>query len=65
MNKVLFGLMNKKIVLVDIETTPKAKKQALKEGCTTVLVAFLTDELREKWINEIEVSISDFNGVEF
>ncbi|WP_373739909.1 hypothetical protein [Jeotgalibaca porci] len=64
MSKVLFGLMDKKIVLVDTETTPKAKKQALKEGCTTILVAFLTDELREKWINEVEVSMADFEGVE-
>ena len=29
-NKRLIGLMNKKIVLVDMETTIKAKKQALK-----------------------------------
>ena len=63
-NKRLIGLMNKKIVLVDMETTIKAKKQALKEGCDNVIVAEFTELLRKKWIDEIDVSISDFTGVE-
>ena len=62
--KCLMGLINKKIVIVDMETTIKAKKQAMKEGCDTVIVAEFTELLRRKWIDEIEVSMSDFTGVE-
>lgn len=62
--KCLMGLMNKKIVLVDMETTTKAKKQAMHDGCDTVIVAEFTELLRKKWIDEIEVSMNDFTGVE-
>lgn len=65
MIKVLFGLYGNIIGLVDVETDKKARKAAIKEGCTTVLVAEFTDELRHKWDNEIPVEISDFKGVEF
>ena len=63
--KVLFGLRDSKIIAVDVETSVKAKKLMFKEGCTSVVVAELTESIREKWIEEIEVSISDFNGIEF
>lgn len=63
--KVLFGLRDSKIIAVDMETTVKAKKLMFKEGCTSVIVAELTESIREKWVDEIEVSIDDFNGVEF
>ena len=63
--KVLFGLRDSKIIAVDVETSVKAKKLMFKEGCTSVVVAELTESIREKWIKEIEVSISDFNGIEF
>lgn len=62
--KCLIGLLNKKIILVDIDTTVKAKKQAFREGCDNVIVSELTDLLRKKWIDEIDVSIDDFSGVE-
>lgn len=65
MNKVLFGLYGDIIGLVDVETTKKARKAAIREGCTTILVATLTDELRHKWENQIPVEISDFKDVEF
>lgn len=63
--KVLFGLRDSKIIAVDVDTSVKAKKLMFREGCTSVIVAELTESIREKWIEEIEVSISDFNGVEF
>ena len=62
--KVLFGLFGSKIAVVDVDTSAKAKKQCLMGGCTTLIVAELTEELRKKWIDEVEVSMSDFNGVE-
>ena len=62
--KCLIGLMNKKIVLVDMETTVKAKKQAFREGCDNVIIAEFTELLRKKLIDEIEVSMSDFTGIE-
>lgn len=63
--KVLFGLRDSKIIAVDVDTSVKAKKLMFREGCTSVIVAELTESIRGKWIEEIEVSISDFNGVEF
>ena len=63
--KVLFGLRDSKIIAVDVDTSVKAKKLMFREGCTSVIVAELTESIREKWIEEIEVSISDFNGIEF
>lgn len=62
--KVLFGLIGSKIVIVDVDTSLKAKKQCFKEKCTSVIVAELTEDLRKKWINEVDVSMSDFTGVE-
>ena len=62
--KVLFGLRDSKIIAVDVDTSVKAKRLMFREGCTSVIVAELTESMREKWIEEIEVSISDFNGVE-
>lgn len=60
----LIGLMNKKIILVDMETTVKAKKQAFREGCDDVIIAEFTELLRKKWEGEIDVSVSDFTGIE-
>lgn len=62
--KVLFGLIGNKIAVVDVDTSLKAKKQCFKEKCTSVIVAELTEDLRSKWINEVDVSMSDFTGVE-
>lgn len=62
--KVLFGLIGSKIAIVDVDTSLKAKKQCFKEKCTSVIVAELTEELREKWIDGADVSMNDFTGVE-
>lgn len=65
MSKILFGIRDKKIVYVSIHTTLDEKKRCFREtGCSTVIVADRTDEIYEAWIENKDVDISMFHGVE-
>lgn len=64
MIKILYGLKDNKIIVVDADTSNKAKKQCFKEGCTSVIVADKTDEAMKAFVDEMPVSIDIFKDVE-
>lgn len=63
MTKLLYGLIGDKIVIIDQDTSLKAKKECFKEKCTSVIVADQCDELREAFVNESSVTMDMFKGV--
>lgn len=58
MAKVLLGFMGNKLVVVDQETTERAKKDCLKEGCDQTIIAEWSDKLYKCWTEQTDV---DFN----
>ena len=64
MTKVLYGLRDRKIAVVDVNTTIRAQQQCFKEKCTSVIVANKTDELMDAFVNGADVTIHMFKGVE-
>lgn len=64
MSKLLYGLIGNKIVILDQDTSLKAKKQCFKEKCTSVVVADNSDELKDAFINGDSVTMDMFKGVE-
>lgn len=63
MNKLLYGLVGDKIVIVDQNTSIKAKKQCFKEKCTSVIVADQSEELRVAFVEGHSVTMDMFTGV--
>lgn len=63
MNKILYGLTGNKITVMDVDTSVRAKKQCLKEGCTSVVVADYSLKLSNCFLNEHDVDMSMFEGV--
>lgn len=58
--KLLIGIINNKIALMDQDTSKKAKRAAISEGCESIFVCEYTKEISEAWINETEINLGMF-----
>jgi hypothetical protein len=63
-SKVLFGLYDGKIAVLDADTSEEAIKETLKEGCTDVIIAEYNAQMSDCWLNQKPVKIEDFVGVD-
>lgn len=63
-NKILYGIKNGKLIILDVETTEKAKKQCFREGCTTVVVADRSQEAIDCMVSGNNVTMDMFTGIE-
>ena len=62
--KILYGLKNGKLIILDVDTSDKSKKQCFLEGCTSVIVADRSQEVIDCMISGDNVTMDIFSGEE-
>lgn len=62
-NKILYGLKNSKLIILDIDTSEKSKKQCFRHGCTSVIVADRSQKAIDCIVSGDDVTMDMFEGV--
>lgn len=64
MNKILYGIKDSKLIILDIDTSKKAKKDCFKEGCTSVIVADRSQEAIDCIVSGEDINMNMFTGIQ-
>lgn len=62
-NKILYGLKNSKLIILDIDVSEEAKKHCFREGCTSVVVADRSQRAIDCIVSGNDVTMDMFEGV--
>ena len=62
-NKILYGLKNSKLIILDVDTSEETKKNCFREGCTSVVVADRSQVAIDCIVSGDDVTMDMFEGV--